>query len=114
MKKITGTSEVVKLMGAMLCLGMLLAMPVRSLAGLAELPDMAYKTNSTMSENLKSLVGKKVNVTLASGNTFSGTVKVVGKGFLHLEKLEGKEYFDALIRLEEISAIDARFRDYQR
>lgn len=114
MKTIGGANQVVKLMRVATAVGLILAFSGKVEAGLVELPDMAYKINSTMGENLKALVGKKVNITLASGTTFSGTVKAVGKSFLHLEKLEGKEYFDALIRLEEISAIDARFRDYQR
>jgi hypothetical protein len=33
---------------------------------------------------------------------------------MHLEKLEGKDYFDALLRIENIIAIDTKFRDIQR
>jgi hypothetical protein len=33
---------------------------------------------------------------------------------MHLEKLDGKDYFDALLRIDNISAIDTRFRDIQR
>jgi hypothetical protein len=31
-----------------------------------------------------------------------------------LEKLDGKDHFDALLRIENISAIDTRFRNIQR
>ena len=75
---------------------------------------MSYGVNSSLADNLKALTGKKVYVTLNSGKTFAGFVKQVGDHLLHLEKLDGKEYFDALIRLESISAIDTRFREYQR
>ncbi len=75
---------------------------------------MGYKVNAPLAENIKALTGKKVSLTMNSGSTFTGSVKAVGKGLVHLEKLEGKEYFDALIRIDDISAIDARFRDYQR
>jgi hypothetical protein len=51
-----------------------------------------------------------VVVTLNSGKTFTGNVKDVGNHLLHLEKLEGKEYFDALIVIQDISAVDTRFR----
>jgi hypothetical protein len=44
----------------------------------------------------------------------AGVVKEVGDHLVHLEKLDGKEYFDALIRVESINAMDARFRDVQR
>ena len=75
---------------------------------------MSYNVDSSLADNLKSLAGKNVYVTLDSGKTLSGIVKAVGNHLIHLEKLDGKEYFDALIRIENISAIDAKFRDYQR
>jgi hypothetical protein len=40
-----------------------------------------------------------------------GYVKSVGSGLLHLEKLAGKDFYDALLRIEDISAIEAKFRD---
>ncbi len=73
---------------------------------------MSYDVNASIADNLKSLIGKKVNVTLDSGQVFSGTVKEVGNHLIHLEKLDRKSFFDALIRLENISAIDAMFRKY--
>ena len=75
---------------------------------------MKYQVGASMQDNLKSLVGKKVYVALASGKTFAGFVKEVGNHFMHLEKLEGKDFFDALIRIEDISAIDAKFRNFER
>jgi hypothetical protein len=115
MRRYAGQTKAEPILMTAIFLGLLLLLTSgRADAGLVEIPDMAFKINASMGENLKALAGKKVNVTLASGSTFTGIVKAVGKDFLHLEKLEGKEYFDALIRLAEISAIDARFRDYQR
>ena len=74
---------------------------------------MSYNVNSSLADNLKSLVGKKVSVTIVSGKTISGFVKEVGIHLIHLEKLEGKDYFDALIQIENISAIEAMFRKTQ-
>ena len=73
-----------------------------------------YNVNSSMTDNLKTLISKKVYVTLDSGKIFAGVVKEVGNHFIHLEKIEGKEYFDALIRIEKISVIDTMFRKIQR
>ena len=73
-----------------------------------------YNVNTSLTGNLNTFVGKKINVTLGSGKTFTGIVKKVGKRLLHLEKLEGKEYYDALIRIENIIAIDTRFRGARR
>jgi len=75
---------------------------------------IGYNVNSSLADNLKSLIGKKVYVSLDSGKTFSGFVKEVGNHLMHLEKLDGKDYFDALLKIENISAIDTRFRNIQR
>ena len=75
---------------------------------------MSYNVNASLEENLKSLIGTKVLVTCVSGKTISGFVKKVGNHFVHVEKLDGKEYFDALIRTENIDAIEAQFWKLQR
>ena len=75
---------------------------------------ISYNVNSSLADNLKSFIGKKVSVILDSGKTIAGSVKEVGNHLMHLEKLDGKDYFDALIRIENISAIDTRFRDFKR
>ena len=80
----------------------------------AEVDGVAYNVSHSMVDNLKALKGKKVSVTIDSGKVMAGSVKEVGELLLHLEKLEGKDYFDALIRIEEISAIDTRFREIKR
>jgi hypothetical protein len=73
-----------------------------------------FTVNASMSQNLKTFTGKRIGVTLDSGAVISGVVKEVGDHFLHLEKLDRKEYFDSLIRIEDISAFESRFRTIQR
>ena len=75
---------------------------------------MSYRVDSSLADNLKSLIGKKVTVTLDSGKILTGIVKEVGNRLVHLEKIAGKEYFDALIRIENINAIEAMFRQYKK
>jgi len=75
---------------------------------------MGYNVDFTIKDNLKSLVSKHVYVTLESGSSFAGFLKAVGNNCIHLEKLNGKEFFDALIRIEDITAIEAKFRDFER
>jgi hypothetical protein len=87
------------------------ATPEKACAGIVPLEGMQYNVNASLEDNLKSLVGKKVYVTLDSGKTFTGTVKEVGNHLMWLEKLDGKDFFDALIRINTITAIDAKFRD---
>jgi small nuclear ribonucleoprotein (snRNP)-like protein len=81
---------------------------------LVDVEGVGYNVKASLVDNLTALLGQKVYVTLESGKTFTGTVKAVGNHLLHLEKLAGKDYFDALIRIESISAIDTRFREVKR
>ena len=94
----------------------ILLLPTKTEAGskVVAVEGVSYNVNSSMTDNLKSLIGKKVYVSLDSGTTFAGYVKEIGDHLLHLEKLDGKDYFDALLRIENINAIDTRFRNIQR
>lgn len=74
---------------------------------------VSYQVNASMKDNIKTLVGKKVYVHLDSGTTLSGFVKEVGNHLIHLEKLDRKDFFDALIKIDTIIAIDTQFRKYQ-
>jgi len=69
-----------------------------------------FEVQNSLGDNLKFFTGKDVYVHLRSGDTFQGYVKSVGDHFVHLEKLSGKDFFDVLIRIEDISAIEAKFR----
>lgn len=88
-----------------------LTAPGKVEAGTVLLEGIKYEVNSSLEDNLKLFVGKKVFVTLDSGKSFAGVIKEVGSHLMWLEKLEGKEFFDALIRINSITAIDTRFRD---
>ena len=58
--------------------------------------------------------GRVLKMIIAAGLLAGCTVKAVGDQMVHLEKLERKDFFDALIRMDEIAAIDTKFRDFQR
>ncbi|MBI5579264.1 MAG: hypothetical protein HY895_08940 [Deltaproteobacteria bacterium] len=70
-----------------------------------------FDTGASLADNIKAFVGKDVFVHLRSGKTIQGYVKSVGNGLLHMEKLAGKDFYDALIRIEDITAIEGKFRD---
>jgi small nuclear ribonucleoprotein (snRNP)-like protein len=70
-----------------------------------------FNVSSSLKDNLKIYLGKDVLIHLRSGKTFQGYVKSVDDNFAHLEKLSGKDFYDVLIRIEDISAIEAKFRD---
>ncbi|UCG80764.1 MAG: hypothetical protein JSV60_00325 [Desulfobacterales bacterium] len=100
---------------AIVCSLVFLMLPAEAVAGakVVAIEGMTYNVGFSLGDNLKSLVGKKGYVTLDSGKTLSGLVKEVGNHLIHLEKLDGKDFFDALIRIEDIGAIEAKFRDFQ-
>jgi len=60
-------------------------------------------------ENLLAMKGRTVTVTFPSGQ-MTGTVKEVREGLLHLEKLSQKDFYDAIIRIDHIIALEARVR----
>jgi hypothetical protein len=70
-----------------------------------------FDTAMSLTDNLKAFSGKNVYVHLKSGKTMQGYVKSVDGSLLHLEKLAGRDFYDALVRIEDISAIEAKFRD---
>ena len=78
-----------------------------------QLEGVGYHVNASLRDNLKRFIGQKVSCSLDSGHTVAGKIKEVGEHFVHLEKLEGKEFFDALVRIDSIRAIDTRFRVYE-
>jgi hypothetical protein len=75
------------------------------------LEGISFDTAASLSDNLKAFIGKDLIVHLKSGKTLQGYVKSVGNGLLHLEKLAGRDFYDALIRIEDISTMEAKFRD---
>ncbi len=115
MKRICTVCSATLIVACILCTA-LIAMPslASAKAKVVEVEGMSFNANASMGDNLRLLTGKKVYVSLKSGSSFAGTIKKVGNNLLHLEKLEGKDFFDALILIKDISAVDARFRAYQR
>jgi small nuclear ribonucleoprotein (snRNP)-like protein len=63
-----------------------------------------------LADNLIAMKGRTVAVSLSSGQTMTGIVKEVQNNLLHLEKLSQKEFYDALIRVDQIVAIEVRAR----
>lgn len=70
----------------------------------------ATDVNAIIVEELNKLVGGWVSVTLSSGTVFSGRVMKVRDGMVHLGQIQNKEYYEALVRISDISALGARFR----
>jgi hypothetical protein len=76
-----------------------------------DLEGVKFDLSTSLADNIKAFVGKDMFIHLKSGKTMQGYVKSVGNGLLHLEKLTGKDFYDALVKIEDISAIEAKFRE---
>ncbi len=55
----------------------------------------------------------KVTLHLRSGTTLTGRVAEVGDHHVVIAELAGKELFDALVRTDEIAAIEVRVRGHK-
>ena len=69
-----------------------------------------FNTKFSMQDHLQMHVGKVVGIKLISGKELAGVVKAVSANFVHLSKLSGKEFYEALIKIDHISAIEKRVR----
>jgi len=77
--------------------------------GFAE--DFSIKAGDTIQGLLEVQKGKKVTVRLSGGEELTGMVTTVTKELLHLGKLSGKEYFDAIIDMTRITAMIVRTKE---
>ncbi len=66
--------------------------------------------NTSMQDNLTALKGKTVTVNISTGQAITGTVSDVKGNLLHLSKISQKEFYDALVLIDHISAIETRVR----
>ena len=89
-------------LGIALCLG-----PVSASA-----QDVALEVNGdAIKVNLEKQVGKRVRLRLISGQDVEGTVVAVGTAGVHVGRLAGgMDFFDAVVRLDQIAAVIVRVR----
>ena len=55
-------------------------------------------------------IDKRVTLVLAPGQELTGTVRSVGDGVVHLSELSGRDFFDAVVDLQKISAVLVKVR----
>jgi hypothetical protein len=77
----------------------------------AEDQPLTVQGSQAMRENLQKKVGAKVTLQLSGGQELSGKVAEVGENVEHLSELTGKEFYDAVVRVDHISALVVRVRD---
>ena len=78
---------------------------------LAEESPLSAQSDNAIKSSLEHLVGKKVTLRVSNGEELSGTVKEVGKESVVISQLSGKEFYDALVKVDQIVAVIARTRN---
>ncbi len=71
---------------------------------------IAFHSADTPQVFLERHMGKSVTLKLDSGQELSGIVSEVGNHMVYLAKLRGKEFYDALVRIDRITAVIVRAR----
>ena len=61
-------------------------------------------------KTLEHQMGKRVKLKLRSGQEIEGTVAKVGAHAVHVTQLAGMEFYDAAVRLDDVSAVAVRVR----
>lgn len=112
MKKLNRKSLMVTVVVLTMIIGVNLFMVSQSFSASEEgIKEAAsFDVNTSMNDNLAALRGKSVTVTLSSGQAITGTVKDVKGNLLHLSKISQKDFYDALIAIDRIAAIETKVR----
>jgi small nuclear ribonucleoprotein (snRNP)-like protein len=65
---------------------------------------------ATVKDMLKDQTGKRVILRLDAGEEMEGTVVKVGEQLVQLSKLSRRDFYDAVVRIDKISAVIVRVR----
>ncbi len=61
-------------------------------------------------KTLEHQMGKRVKLRLRSGQEIEGTVAKVGAHAVHVSQLAGMDFYDAAVRLDDVSAVVVKAR----
>jgi hypothetical protein len=73
--------------------------------------DLELDSPDSIRLNLEKFMGDRVTVNLIGGGELQGIVSKVGATTLYMTELTGKEFFDAVVRLDHISAVTVKMRN---
>lgn len=66
---------------------------------------------SWVAKTLEQQMGKRVKLKLRSGQELEGTVAKVGAHAVHVAQLAGMDFYDAAVRVDDISAVIVKARN---
>lgn len=81
---------------------------IAALSATAFADKLAYEPSDTIASILKKQVGQRVELRIEGSEKISGKVEAVGEKTVHLSALAGQEFYDAVVSIEEITAVVIR------
>ncbi len=79
-------------------------------AVMAQEKKVEINTSFTIRQILASFTGQRVAVKTVAGESIEGTVTSVGDHVVHISRLSGKEFYDAVVVIDRISTVVFRAR----
>jgi len=73
--------------------------------------DLDLNSLEAIRVNLEKFPGARVTLSLIGGGELQGVVSKVGATTLYITELTGREFFDAVVRLDHISAVTVKMRN---
>ena len=73
--------------------------------------DLDLSSPESIRINLEKFTGERVTLSLIGGGELQGVVSKIGTTMLYLTELTGREFFDAIVRLDHISAVTVKMRN---
>ena len=99
-----------RLSGAVVVVALAVASSLPLSAAYAQDAKLEVRGTDTVRSVLERQVGQRVSVVLTTGPELAGVVTTVGDKVVHLSALTGREFFDAVVSLEQIGAVIIRTR----
>ena len=73
--------------------------------------DLDLNSPESIRVNLERFMGERITLSLIGGGELQGVVSKVGVTSLYITELTGREFFDAVVRLDHISAVVVKMRN---
>jgi hypothetical protein len=73
--------------------------------------DLDLNSADSIRLNLEKFPGERVTLSLIGGGELQGVVSKIGTTTLYMTELTGREFFDAVVRLDHISAVTVKMRN---
>jgi hypothetical protein len=93
-----------------IALGAVLLSAIGAARAAGEEPAFSVGKNMAVRDVLSAQVGKPVVLRLRAGEEIGGKVQTVGDQVVHLSEVAGRDFYDAVVRLDGVDAVLVRVR----